>query len=90
MPSSPVVYTFIQGRQRCHLFFERVLNAVYTAVMDLHEQRATPLSIHWGGRRLYDRPALERVWAACRAELDADQWHVPAGLEAAARQETAR
>jgi hypothetical protein len=49
-----------------------------------------PLSIHWGGRRLYDRAALERVWAACRAELEADRWQVPAGLEETARHELER
>jgi hypothetical protein len=60
MPS-PVVYTFILGSQRRELLFERVLPAVYSAVMDLHEERAVPLSIYWGGRRLYDREALEEA-----------------------------
>jgi hypothetical protein len=85
--SSPVVYAFIQGSYRRELLFERALDAVHSAVMDLHEQRAVPLSIHWGGRRLYDRAALERVWAACRAELEADQRQVPTALGAAARRE---
>jgi hypothetical protein len=89
MPSL-VVYTFITGTQRRELLFERVLAAVYSAVMDLHSGCAAPLSIHWGGRRLYDRAALERVWAACRGELEGDPWDVPAGLEAAARREARR
>jgi hypothetical protein len=49
-----------------------------------------PLSIHWGGRRLYDRAAPERMWAACRAEREGDAWQVPAGLEAAARRNLER
>jgi hypothetical protein len=85
-----VVYTFIQGTQRRELLFERVLAAVYTAIVDLHEGRAAPLRVHWGGRWLYDRAALERGWAACRGELEADRWQVPAALEAAARREAAR
>jgi hypothetical protein len=82
-----VVYTFVHGTRRRELLFERVLAAVYTAVIDLHEARAAPLSIHWGGRRLYDRAALERVWAACRGELDGDPWQVPGVLEFTARLE---
>jgi hypothetical protein len=88
MPSL-VVYTFIQGTQRRELLFERVLAAVYTAVMDLHARRAAPLGVHWGGRRLYDPAALERVWTACKPELNEDRWQVPGGLEAEARRELA-
>jgi len=40
---------------------ERVLPVVYAAVVDLHEQRTASLTIRWGGRRLYDRVAQERV-----------------------------
>jgi hypothetical protein len=88
MPS--VVYTFTQAAEPRRLRFAQVRVALYHAVVDLHEARAAPTAIHWGPRLLYDRAALERVWAACRAELLADRWQVPPSLDAAGRQELGR
>jgi hypothetical protein len=82
-----VVYTFTQGGQPRRLLYERVVHALYAVVLDLHEHRAEPVTITWGTRLLYDCPAIGRLWEACRAELDADLWHVPAALEPARRRE---
>ena len=79
----------INGQPR-RLVYRRVSEALYTAVLDLHEQRAVPEAITWRARRLYDQAALRRVWAACRAELEAQPWEVPAALETAGRQELQR
>jgi hypothetical protein len=48
------------------------------------------VTITWGDRQLYDRAAIERVYAACKAEIAADPWARPASLEAAARREVGR
>jgi hypothetical protein len=82
-----IVYPFSRGGQQRALLSERVLAALYSAVIDLDEQRAEPVAIRLYGRVLYDRAALERVRAACRADLLADPWRMPAGLKAAARRE---
>jgi hypothetical protein len=85
-----VVYEFVQGGHRRRLLFERVLPAVHKAVHDLHNGDAEADTISWGARLLYDRAALERIWAACQAELLADPWHVPTALEPTARREVRR
>jgi hypothetical protein len=82
-----VIYTFAQGERERRLLFKRVRSALYSAVLDLDEQRAEPEAIRWGARLLYDRAALERVWAACRPELRADIWCMPMALEGAGRRE---
>ena len=82
-----VTYTFTQGRHPRRFLFERVSHALYMAVQHLHEARAEPATICWGQRVLYDCAAIERVWQACRAELEVDRWHVPAALASAGRQE---
>jgi hypothetical protein len=89
MPA-PIVYRFRQGGQRRALLFARVTEALYSAVMDLHEREAEPEAITWQGRVLLGRAAIERVWASCRPELVADRWKVPAALERATRQEVER
>jgi hypothetical protein len=78
-----VISTFRQGGRERRLIYHRVSNALYSAVLDLHEHRAELVAIAWGTRRLYDRAAIERVWAACRDELIAAPWKVPASLDAA-------
>jgi hypothetical protein len=82
-----IVYTFTQTGQRRSLLIERVLDALYSAVIDLDEQRAELEVIRLGEQVLYDRAALERVWAACRAEQEANIWQVPAALDPAGRRE---
>ena len=90
MPASLVIYTFSQGGREHSRLFERVLTALYSAVIDLDEQRAEPQMIAYGRRVLCNRAARERVWAACRADLLADRWQIPTALEAAGRQELMR
>ena len=82
-----VVYHFIQGGHPGRCSYECVSDALYSAVSDLHANDVAPVAITWQGRVLLDRAAITRVWQACRAELVADPWHVPANLEAAGRQE---
>jgi hypothetical protein len=53
--------------------------------MDLHEHEAEPVAITWGTRTLYDRAAIVRVWQACRPELEADIWRLPAAPAGAGR-----
>jgi hypothetical protein len=86
MPAS-VVYRFRQGGHRRELLYACVTEAVYSAVMDLHDHDAEPEVITGQGRVLLDRAAMERVWVACRPELVADRWKVPAALELVARAE---
>ena len=85
-----VEHTFREGGHERGLLFERVWDALYSALSDLHDGDAAPETITWGGRVLYDAAAVRRVYAACRAELVATPWQVPAGLEAVARREVLR
>ncbi|HEY7065127.1 MAG TPA: hypothetical protein VII06_26865 [Chloroflexota bacterium] len=86
----PVEYHFCQTGQARSLLYSGVLDALSKALHDLHEHTAEPVALTWGSRQLYDAAAIRRVDAACRTELEADQWHRPPSLEAAARRELGR
>jgi hypothetical protein len=87
MPRPSVVYTFRNGRAERQLAFARVTQALYFMLCDIHRQRAVPVSVLWGDRLLYDAAALHRIYARCRAELEATGGGVPQSLEAVARAE---
>lgn len=72
------------------LRYTRVRDALGKALGDLQDQRETPVAIRWNGRLLYDAAAIRKVWEACRAELAAAPWAVPASLEVAMRRELLR
>jgi hypothetical protein len=90
MPARSVVYTFTQNRVQRQLAFQRVTEALYTVLMDVQRQRAEPVSLMWGDRLLYDAAGLQRIYARCRAELEATGGGVPPTLEAVARAELSR
>ncbi len=85
-----VEYHFTQTGRARSLVYERVTDALSKALHDLHDGDARPVAITWGSRQLYDAAAIGWVYAACRAELEADQWHRSPSLEAVARAEMAR
>ncbi|HEY7064870.1 MAG TPA: hypothetical protein VII06_25575 [Chloroflexota bacterium] len=70
--------------------YPRVRDALSVAIRHLHDRNAVPLDVTYGGRLLLDAAAIARVYAACRAELEADYWWRPGSLEAAARRELDR
>jgi hypothetical protein len=69
----PFAYGFISGGRRGRLLFEELHSALYTALLDLHEQRREPLGIRQGARLLYRREGLERLHAEHRAGLAAGE-----------------
>lgn len=85
MPAPPAVYGFTRNRVERQLAFQRVTEALYTVLIDVQRQRAVPVSLTWGDRPLYDAAALQRIYARCRAELEATGGAVPPSLEAIAR-----
>jgi hypothetical protein len=87
MPGLWVVYTFRHNRVQRQLVFQRVTEALYTMLLDVHRQRAEPVSLAWGDNLLYDAAALQRIYARCRVELDAAGGGVPPSLVAAAHAE---
>jgi hypothetical protein len=88
MPS--VAYRFRKADQEHTAPYPRVRDALSVAIRHLHDCNAVPLDVTYGGRRLFDAAAIARVYAACRAELEADYWRRPVSLEAAARRELGR
>src|SRR4051794_21468271 len=84
--ATSVVYRFLRGEERS-LLFERVTAALFTVLLDFRHDRAVPLDLCYGGRRLYDAAALRRIYDACRTELVATNDQVPTNLEAVARRE---
>jgi hypothetical protein len=87
--ATAVVYRFRCAGEVRELLYERVTAALYTVLLDVHDDRATPIEVRYGGRRLYDAAALQRIYAACRDELVATQGQVPSNLEVVARHEAA-
>jgi hypothetical protein len=86
----PVIYSFRQGGAARSLLFRTVTDCLYTMLLDFHHARATPEAVEYNGRRLYDAAALQRIYAACRAELLTTNEQVPTQLEAVARRELQR
>lgn len=87
---SHVGYRFHQGGHAQGLLYTRVRDALAKAIYDLHNHAAAPEAITYGGRVVLDAAAIGRVYAACRAELEADAWHTPPSLDAAGRRELER
>lgn len=85
-----VEYHSAVGSVQRVLCFVTVRDALSHALGHLQGQAETPVAIRWNGRVLYDAPAITAVWEACRAELAAAPWSVPASLESAARREMLR
>ena len=78
VPSTIYTFRAPHAAQPSRRQYLQVADALYCAVQDLQEQRATPLLIARAGRVLYDAAAIRRLWEACRAELTAQPWQVPA------------
>jgi hypothetical protein len=80
----PIIYTFAVPKHPGHSTrpYTTVRDALYTAVLDLEQRRATPLRIARAGQVLYCPAAILRLWEACRAELGADPWQVPRAIQA--------
>jgi hypothetical protein len=69
----PYVYGFTSGGRRGRLLFERLPDALYTVLLDLHEGRREPIGVRQGQRVLYWREGLEQLHAEHRAALAAGE-----------------
>ncbi len=49
-------------------------------VSHLHAQEAEPLHVTKDRRALWGPPEMQRLYAACRDNLERDPWAVPAAL----------
>jgi len=87
--ATSLVYHFRRGGEHRALLFETVTAALFTVLLDFRHARATPLDLCYGRRCIYDAAALQRIYTACRAELQATNDQVPSDLEAVARREVA-
>ena len=77
LESKPFVYGPIEGGHRRRLIFGALADALYTALGDLHRNRAEPMGIRQGANVLYWKADLERLYAEHRATLAASQdWAV--------------
>ncbi len=74
-------YTFRQGGYERSLLFRTAHEAGYSVVSDLHDREAEPISVAKDGKRLWGPAEMQRLYAACRADLERDPWQVPAVLE---------
>jgi hypothetical protein len=82
-----VEYRFRRGAQEQTAPYPCVRDALSVAVRHVHDGDAVPLAVSCDGRRLLDAAAIARVYAACRAELEANYWRRPPSLAAAGRRE---
>jgi hypothetical protein len=74
-------YCFISGGHAESLLYAEASSAFYSAVMDLHYQEREPVAIDRDGRLWADRAAIDRCYAACRADLEQRPDAVPRVLE---------
>jgi hypothetical protein len=79
--SMGVVYEFDQGGRRRRLLYETARDALYSAVVDVHKGRATPVAIRRGDKLLADAAKIGRAYEACREDLERGPFKVPRALE---------
>jgi len=79
-----VVYEFDQGGRRRQVLYETVRDALYSAVIDVHKERATPIAIRLGDKLLADSARIHRAYLACHDDLTAEPFKVPRALQALA------
>lgn len=72
MTSISYVYGRVVAGRRTRLLYHLLGDALYTALHDLHDQRATPLGIRQGRRVLYRPEVLARLHQQYRARLGAN------------------
>jgi hypothetical protein len=82
-------YRFRQGGWSRALVFIRASDALYSAISHLHEHDAEPVAIERDGQLLFDPALIERVYRACRPDLEHDSWTVPQALERLSAREDA-
>jgi hypothetical protein len=80
-------YRFISGGHADALLYAEASSAFFSAVTDLHDCHREPLAIARDGQPWADRAAIDRCYAACRAELAVDRWQVPSLLQRLAARE---
>ena len=80
-------YVFRQGGRDQGFLFERASNAALFAVCDLPEHRAESLRMEKDGALLWSPELIQRIYAACRADLVACPHAVPPALERLAARE---
>jgi hypothetical protein len=56
-----VVYEFVQGGCQRRLLYESAKDALYSAVVDVHKGRATPVAIRRGEQLLADADKIQRA-----------------------------
>ena len=83
MASPPVLYVFIQDGRLQRRLYQELWAALYSAVRDLEETRATPIAIRRGTQVLHDAQAITAIWQACREELTTKPWQIPQRVLAA-------
>jgi hypothetical protein len=74
-------YRFVSGGREEALLFAEASSAFFSAVLDLHQHHGAPLAIDRDGQPWADRAAIERCYAACRADLETHPNAVPRVLE---------
>jgi hypothetical protein len=78
-------YARLEADRRRYTLFERLADALYTATIDLQDQRAVPIGIRQGRRILYRHSDLVALAAAHQALLSAkDHWPLLQALGAIA------
>jgi hypothetical protein len=80
----PIVYESLVGGRPRRLLFLDVRTALFHVVSDRHHGHATPIALHRGGKLLADRAKLERVYQACREDLEREPFKMPGALQALA------
>jgi len=76
-----VVCEFDQAGRRRRLLYETARDALYSAVVDVHKGRATPVVIRLGDKILADAAKIGRAYEACREDLEREPFKVPRALE---------
>jgi hypothetical protein len=78
--ADPLIYERLLGGHPPRLLYERVRDALYSAVVDVHKGRATPVAIRRGEKLLADAAKIQGAYAACKADLHAEPMKVPRAL----------
>jgi hypothetical protein len=75
-------YRFRSGGLDEALLYVEASSAFFSAVTDLHDGHHEPLAIDRDGKPWADRAAIDRCYAACRADLETRPDAMPRVLEA--------
>ncbi len=70
----------VVGQPITQRLYGEVRSAVYSAVIDLNEQRARPIGIWQDDVQVWEQRHLVRLWQACQADLAAHPFRLPRAL----------